>query len=197
VHLGPNVVLRFDLVDPDEEELARQLYEASTRDPLTRAYNRKTFMERLVAEVAFARRHEADLGVLLIDLDHFKHVNDTHGHMAGDIVLRLVAAQIARAIRLEDLFARYGGEEFVILTRGILPERLARFGERLRVAVERLVIRWEGVELRATISIGIATLADAGGDAASPLDLGTMMLSVADQRLYRAKESGRNRVVSA
>jgi diguanylate cyclase (GGDEF)-like protein len=193
VQLGPNVILRFGLVDPTEEDLARQLYEASTRDPLTRAFNRKAFMERLVSEVAFARRCNAHLGVLLMDLDHFKRVNDTHGHITGDVVLCIVAAQIARTIRLDDVFARYGGEEFVILTRGILSDKLVRFGERLRVAVEHLVIPCEGAPLRVTISIGIATLADAGGDAAS----GEMMLTLADQRLYKAKESGRNCVVSA
>jgi diguanylate cyclase (GGDEF)-like protein len=197
IQIGPNVVLRFALVDPTEENLARQLYEASTRDPLTQAFNRKAFTERLAAEVAYATRHRAHLGVLILDLDHFKNVNDTHGHAAGDVVLRVVAAQIARTIRLEDVFARYGGEEFVILTRGIGVDKLARFGDRLRVAVERLQIPWEGHDLRATVSVGVAMLAESGTEGAAAAELGERMVSLADQRLYRAKEQGRNRVVSA
>jgi diguanylate cyclase (GGDEF)-like protein len=188
--VGPNVVLRFALVDSTEEGLARQLYEASTRDSLTRAFNRRHFGERLASEVAYAVRHESHVGVLLMDIDHFKRVNDTHGHLAGDFVLRVVAAQIARTIRLEDTFARYGGEEFVILCRGIDETRLGAFGERIRRAVEKIPLMWESQELRVTISIGVSTLDQLDGDRAT----GETMLALADERLYTAKRLGRNRV---
>ncbi len=189
IQLGPNVVLRFAFLDATEEELARALYEASTRDALTRTFNRKHFTERLVSEVAYGVRHETRVSVLIFDLDHFKKINDTHGHLAGDVVLRIVAAQVMKTIRIEDLLARYGGEEFVILVRGIEQEKAGVFGDRVRRAVERLEIPWEGKILRATISVGVASLEERQSD-----PTGEAILSLADERLYRAKDAGRNRV---
>jgi diguanylate cyclase (GGDEF)-like protein len=131
------------------------------------------------------------LSLVLFDLDHFKKVNDTYGHLAGDVVLRVVCAQVQRTIRAEDVLSRYGGEEFVILVRGIEHPNVAHFGERVRKAVDRLVIPWEALQLKATISIGIASLSECGEAAA-----GEKILHLADERLYRAKSGGRNRVVA-
>jgi predicted component of type VI protein secretion system len=97
VQVGPNVVLRFAVLDEAEEQLAHQLYEASTKDALTKVYNRKYFVERLASEVAYAQRHKSPLALVLFDLDHFKKVNDTHGHLAGDVVLRCSRATAARS----------------------------------------------------------------------------------------------------
>ncbi len=191
LQIGPNVVLRFALIDEAEEQLAHQLYEASTKDALTRAYNRKYFIERLSAEVAYAHRHGTHLSLVLFDLDHFKSVNDTHGHLAGDVVLRVVSAQVLRTIRTEDVLSRYGGEEFVILIRGIEHANAAFFGERVRKAVERLSVPWESKMLKATISSGVASLSECGVAAS-----GEQVLHLADERLYRAKSGGRNKVVA-
>ncbi|MFO0675228.1 MAG: GGDEF domain-containing protein [Polyangiaceae bacterium] len=189
VQIGPNVVLRFTVMDEAEESLARQLYESSTRDALTRAWNRKYFVERLQSEVAYANRHRTRLGILLFDLDHFKKVNDTHGHLAGDEVLRAVSREVAKLIRVEDVFARFGGEEFVILVRGIELTNIALFAERVRRSVERLVIAWEKLSLRQTVSIGVAALSECGPEPTSEA-----LLQLADERLYRAKGAGRNQV---
>jgi diguanylate cyclase (GGDEF)-like protein len=191
LQIGPNVVLRFAILDEAEEKLAHQLYEASTKDALTKVYNRKYLLERMAAEEAYSHRHKSPLSVILFDLDHFKKVNDTHGHLAGDVTLRLVAAQVQRTIRTEDVLARYGGEEFVILVRGVAHANSARFAERVRKAVERLTIPWENVQLRATISVGVSSLAELpeGGQT------GDALLHLADGRLYEAKAGGRNRVV--
>ena len=191
VQVGPNVVLRFAVLDAAEEQLAHQLYEASTKDALTKVYNRKYFVERLSSEVAYAHRHKSHLSLVLFDLDHFKKVNDTHGHLAGDVVLRVVAAQVQRTIRTEDVLARYGGEEFVILVRGIAHPNVAHFGERVRKAVERLTIPWENLQLKATISVGVGSLSELEEGAS-----GEGVLHLADERLYRAKSGGRNRVVA-
>jgi two-component system cell cycle response regulator len=191
LQIGPNVVLRFGLIDEAEEQLAHQLYEASTKDALTRAYNRKYFVERLSAEVAYAHRHATHLSLVLFDLDHFKTVNDTYGHLAGDVVLRVVSAQVLRTIRTEDVLSRYGGEEFVILIRGIEHKNAAFFGERVRKAVERLAVPWENQILKATISCGVASLSECGENAN-----GEQVLHLADERLYAAKSGGRNCIVS-
>ncbi|HEY8041923.1 MAG TPA: GGDEF domain-containing protein [Polyangiaceae bacterium] len=190
IHVGPNVVLSFAIVDAQAERIAHQLYESSVQDPLTRAHNRRYLVERLAGEIAYARRHKTRLSLIIFDLDNFKRVNDTYGHLAGDDVLRDVAALVQRMIRAEDVFARFGGEEFVVLVRGIEHVNVGRFAERLRVAVERLEIASDAAVLRVTISVGFASLdelVEEGHDAEG-------LLRQADERLYRAKTDGRNRV---
>jgi diguanylate cyclase (GGDEF)-like protein len=189
IHVSPTIALRFAVMGEAEEVLARQLYEASTRDTLTRAYNRRYFNQRLIAEIAFAQRHKTNVSVILIDVDHFKRVNDTWGHKAGDEVLRELAVAIQGAIRAEDVFARYGGEEFAILVRGIDHRAAGAFAERLRVTVGKIDMPFAGETGKITISAGVASLSD--NPKASIDDL----LLLADERLYRAKEQGRNRVV--
>ncbi len=193
IGLGPNVVIAFSIVDAQVERVTQQLYESSVRDPLTKVHNRRYLVDRLAGESAYARRHGTRLALLLLDLDHFKKVNDTHGHLAGDDVLRDVAALLQRMIRAEDVLARYGGEEFVVLVRGIEHANVGRFAERLRAAVEGLEVAADGSVMRVTVSIGIASLSElprAQQDADS-------LLRLADERLYTAKEGGRNRVCGA
>ncbi len=193
IHLGPHVIVSFAVLDAQAERMAHQLYESSVRDTLTRAYNRRYLIERLASEIAYARRHNSPLALLIFDLDHFKRVNDTHGHLAGDDVLREVSALISRMIRVEDVFARFGGEEFVVLVRGIEQPNIVRFAERLRIGIERLEIASESTVLHVTVSIGCASLDELSDDQRTPEGL----LRLADDRLYRAKESGRNRVCGA
>jgi diguanylate cyclase (GGDEF)-like protein len=189
IQIGPAFVLRFRLIASDEEILARKLYESSTRDALTGIYNRKYATERLAVEVSYAQRHGTPFGIAIFDIDHFKRVNDEHGHQAGDGVLRVVAAQVQKAIRAEDVLARYGGEEFVVLVRGIDARGLSAMAERIRGSVERLSIPWGSRVLRATVSVGVASLAECG-----PKGAPEALVALADERLYQAKEGGRNRV---
>jgi two-component system cell cycle response regulator len=193
INIGPNVVIAFAVVDVQAERIAHQLYESSVRDPLTRAHNRRYLVERLASEIAYANRHRSRLGLILFDLDHFKRVNDTHGHLAGDDVLRDVSALVQRLIRAEDVFARFGGEEFVVIVRGIEHTNVGRFAERLRSAVEQLEIASEQDVLHVTISAGYATLDELPKDLRNADDL----LRMADERLYRSKQAGRNRVTGA
>jgi diguanylate cyclase (GGDEF)-like protein len=192
IQVGPNVSLGFSLIDEKGEQLAKRLYESSTRDALTQAYNRRYFAERLASEVAYANRHKTRLAVVIFDLDHFKKVNDDHGHLAGDDVLKAVAQGVAKMIRVEDVFARYGGEEFVVIVRGIEHKNVALFGERIRKHIERLEVHWESARIKPTVSVGVASLEECG-------DMGTCesLLLLADERLYQAKHEGRNRVVAA
>jgi diguanylate cyclase (GGDEF)-like protein len=189
VQVGPATVLRFGLARSDEEALARRLYESSTRDALTHLYNRKYVSERLAAEIAYAGRHGTQVSVLLFDIDHFKRTNDSFGHAAGDAVLRIVAAQASKAVRTEDVVARYGGEEFLVLVRGVSPGNARVLANRLRVAIERLSIPWDAHTLKATVSVGVASLSECRESPTAEA-----LVSLADGRLYRAKAAGRNRV---
>jgi two-component system, cell cycle response regulator len=192
IQLGSKLALRFVITDEAEEMLERQLFESSTRDHLTRAYSRRYLMGRIAAEVAHARRHATALGLLLFDIDQFKRTNDTHGHLVGDAVLRAVADRVRVLIRIEDVFARFGGEEFVVLIRAKGPSDAAQLAERLRASTEAMTVRAEGAEVRVTISIGVALLAEL-----SPEAVGKELIALADKRLYRAKEEGRNRVCAS
>ncbi len=189
IQLGPTVLFRFAVTDEAEERLQRQLFESSIRDPLTHAYNRKYLNERLAAEVAHARRHGTKLALLVLDLDDFKGVNDRHGHLAGDAVLRRVAEVVVGVIRIEDVFARFGGEEFVVLTRGDGVHNASQLGERLRRAIEEATVRFEGTPIPVTVSVGVADLDELAQPSGSQA-----LIERADARLYRAKALGRNRV---
>ena len=159
IQIGPNVVLRFAILDEAEEQLAHQLYEASTKDALTKCFNRKYFVERLAAEVAYSHRHKSPLSIVLFDLDHFKKVNDTWGHLAGDVVLRVVAAQVQRTIRTEDVLARYGGEEFVC-SSAASPRELGPV-RRAGAKGGRAAARSLGADRdAATISVGVGSLSE-------------------------------------
>jgi diguanylate cyclase (GGDEF)-like protein len=193
INIGPNVTLSFAIVDSQAERMAHELYESAVRDTLTKAHNRRYLIERLGSEIAYARRHGTPLSLVLFDIDHFKRVNDAHGHLAGDAALREIAALVTGMIRVEDVFARFGGEEFVVLTRGIEHGGAGRFAERLRAAVEKLAILAEGAQIKTTISAGYTSLSEL------PVAQRTAegLIRLADERLYRAKEAGRNRTCGA
>lgn len=191
VQIGLHVGFRFTLVDERQELLLRQLYRSSTRDALTGVCNRRHFDDRLVAEVAYARRHSTDVSLIIVDIDFFKQVNDTHGHAAGDTVLRQVAQTLQHQLRVEDILSRVGGEEFAIILRGVGISGAARLGERLRTAVAETSPVAQGVPIPVTISVGCAALSETNPATEQAL------FSTADKRLYAAKRSGRNRVVSA
>lgn len=191
LNLGPRVAFRFSAATEHEERALKQLYESSVRDPLTGAFNRHYFSSQLTSELAYAARHEQPLSVILLDLDYFKKVNDTYGHLGGDAALVHVSQLFAKALRTEDLLARYGGEEFVILLRGITVDHAVAVAERLRQSLEAQHVVHGDTSFAVTASFGCASLACC--QSASP----DALLETADRRLYRAKEAGRNRVVSS
>jgi len=188
VQIG-HTLLRFALQDQIELEAGKRVYEASVRDGLTGAFNRRYFEERLVGEFAFAARHGTPLCVLFADIDHFKRINDRWGHPAGDKVLRYIGAALRATVRAEDMIARYGGEEFAVLARGTDVPGARVLAERLRVLVERTPVPWEGEEISVTLSIGFAHN-HSGAATADP----QRMVMAADTALYAAKRAGRNRV---
>jgi diguanylate cyclase (GGDEF)-like protein len=193
IQLGPNVVFRFSVTDESEAELQQKLFDSSTRDGLTQLYNRRYFDERLVAEIAYARRHATPLCLIMIDVDRFKAINDALGHLVGDSVLRAVAGEVVRVVRTEDVVARYGGEELVVLARATGHDAGARLAERIRAAIADLDVTPPppASEVKVTISLGVAALDEVPKDAPD-----TSLVDLADERLYAAKEGGRNRIVT-
>jgi diguanylate cyclase (GGDEF)-like protein len=172
------------------EESQRSLREQANTDTLTKLANRRFFTHIATKELSLMRRQKEYFAVLMMDLDHFKQVNDTYGHAAGDQVLKSVAGALSTNVREEDTVARLGGEEFVVSSP--YTNRLAAIvlAERLRKAVEALDVRYEGNRIPVTISIGIA-LQPHDGDSLESL------LAAADERLYTAKQGGRNRFCAA
>lgn len=189
IQFGKNVVLKYSLQSDVEGKYAEQLYEAATRDALTGLLNRRFFDDQLGKDVAHAQRHESPLSVLVFDLDHFKRVNDTYGHPAGDKVLAAMGLVVRKSVRAEDVACRLGGEEFAIVMRATGWDGAVHMAERLRVAVEDYPFEADGTRLSVTISVGTSTLDPSRHDEPSGL------LEEADQALYRAKDEGRNRVV--
>jgi diguanylate cyclase (GGDEF)-like protein len=188
IQLGARAIVQFSRQSEDQEEVQRRLYESATRDPLTLAANRRVFDEHLAREASHARRHDGAFSLLVFDIDHFKRINDEHGHAAGDEVLRRLGERVAASIRVEDVFCRTGGEEFALVTRDPSLAGAQQFGERLRRLVEADPFIASGRALAVTISVGVATWSN---DHPTPAAL----LEIADAALYEAKRSGRNRVV--
>lgn len=168
--------------------LNKELEEVSITDALTHVYNRRYFMERLRQELKRVGRYGPPASLLMIDIDHFKRVNDTWGHQAGDTVLSGVASLIKSSLRETDIFARYGGEEFGLIATATNADGAAVLGERIRGLVERSEFVHEEKSLRVTVSIGIATWSPGIKE-----DFDAM-IRLADEALYRAKHEGRNRV---
>ncbi len=188
IQVGRTTVLRFAYHDEIDESFHENLMSSALRDPLTRLFNKRYFLDRLDSELKFARRHEASLSLLMLDLDHFKLVNDTHGHLAGDAVLVNLAGVLTRAVRNEDVVARFGGEELAIILRAIPLEPAIQLADRLRRLVEQTVTEFGGMELRATVSVGAA------GYPTTRAETIEALIDAADKALYRAKDAGRNRV---
>ena len=170
--------------------LQSALQEQATRDGLTGLYNRRYLDETLEREIARAHRERYPLSLVMIDLDHFKVINDTYGHRAGDEMLRVLARLLQSDVRAEDVPCRYGGEEFLVLLPKMTPAAAGDRAERWRRAFAETAVSFDGRSLGATASIGVAGFPDHG---ATPDELTRR----ADEALYRAKREGRNRVVIA
>jgi diguanylate cyclase (GGDEF)-like protein len=190
IGLGRRTALRFSLQDDLEEQALIRVHESALRDRLTGAYNRGVFDDRLHSEFAYSRRRQTPLAVMLFDIDHFKKLNDTHGHQAGDAVLKGVAEVVQSTVRSEDVFARYGGEEFAVIARGISQRSAHVLAERIRMAIEDHTTNFKGVAIRATVSVGVIHVPSTA-QVPNPASL----VASADACLYEAKHQGRNRVV--
>ncbi len=177
----------------DDIKRVRRLERESQTDGLTSLYNRRYLDQRLFREVARAQLDSAELCVLSIDVDHFKWINDQHGHLAGDRVLQELARRIASSCRATDVVARYGGEEIAVLMPNTNATGATDAAERIRRAVSDAPFPVSGsdVQLRCTVSVGLAAL-DPTRDEAP-----TSLLDRADAALYEAKRSGRNRVIAS
>lgn len=190
--LGPDVTLILEASDQSTQALLQEMYLGATQDPLTGLLNRRAFQDRFQEEAAATSRHDLQACLALIDIDHFKSVNDTYGHPAGDAVLVEVAQRLSSCLRTEDILARYGGEEFIVLARITLLEGTRVLLERMRQCVEAtpfvVPTDKEDRSIKVTLSAGFTALIKGS----------TMEQAVerADGALYEAKEKGRNRVIA-
>ena len=171
-----------------ENAYHEEIYRLTTVDGLTQIFNKRYFAETLEREIGRAQRYRRDLSLILFDIDHFKNVNDTYGHLAGDSVLKQLANVIKGRIRREDVLARYGGEEFAIILPEIDHHNALAFGEKIRRITEKALFRFEDTDIPVTVSVGIATLTPEVQDLPE-------FVKMADDRLYAAKANGRNCVV--
>ncbi len=163
-----------------------EIYNLAITDGLTQAANKRHLLDFLEREIARAVRHERPLSLVMFDLDHFKKINDTYGHLAGDRMLVGIAQYVASSVRREELFARYGGEEFAVVLPEADLDEAAGFCERIRLLIDSAIFEFDQHQMRATISLGATTLRK--GDTVQSL------VERADTQLYQAKRSGRNRV---
>ena len=164
-----------------------EIYQMTIVDGLTQINNKRYFLEFLEREMGRCHRYNRALSLIMFDIDHFKKINDTNGHLAGDYVLRELANVIKQRVRKEECFARYGGEEFAIVQPEAGPENARRFAEKIRKLTEDHHFEFEQKAIPVTVSIGVA---DMTGDMTEPLQF----IKSADSNLYKAKKTGRNRV---
>lgn len=168
-------------------ELIRKMKEEASSDGLTGVLNHRAFREKLFEELYRARRYEHTLTLFMLDLDNFKRINDEHGHLFGDYMLKAVSDIVKNSIRMTDTAARYGGEEFTVILVNTDAEQSCGTAERIRKTVEEFTFEYDGIQDRITVSIGIASFPSDSGDAVS-------LIKAADEAMYNAKRAGKNRV---
>ena len=173
-----------------EAQYHEEIYRLTIIDGLTQVYNKRYLLEFLEREMSRCSRHQRDLSLVLLDLDHFKKINDAYGHLAGDYVLRELAATLKSRIRREECFARYGGEEFALVLPETGQQNTVFLADKLRKIIEQHPFIFEGKRMPVTFSAGVA---DMSTEHDSPLSF----IKTADERLYEAKHRGRNQVVGA
>ena len=171
----------------DLRKLRDKLGVLSNTDPLTGVHNRRYFMEAATGQMERANRHDSESFIIILDLDHFKAVNDKYGHQSGDMVLQEVALRVTAVMRPYDLFARYGGEEFILFVMDMDRESAVRLAERIRLGIAATLIKMVDASTEVTVSLGVAQ--------ATPVSKLEKAIANADKALYRAKNEGRNRVV--
>ena len=187
-------IMKIEYKSEAEIRSEENLLHRASFDELTGIFNRQHFIKLATMEMSYASRHKLPVGIILMDIDNFKLVNDTYGHQSGDFVLAQFANTVIENKRTEDIFARYGGEEFIILPRGEIHKKDMRVQcERIRKAVEKFEFCLDGVHMRITVSLGFHLLKVDGSDVEAILH---ELIRKADQALYLAKERGRNRTES-
>lgn len=184
-----NCIYRFLAGGNVESEYHEEIYRLTIIDALTGVHNKRFLLEFLDRELARSARHARPLSVLMLDIDHFKAINDELGHLGGDVTLRDLAASIRANVRREDLFARYGGEEFAVVLVETPLKGALELADRLRRLIELREFNYETKPYRVTVSVGVASTAGEPGLNA------TELVRRADENLYQAKHQGRNRVV--
>jgi len=187
IQISRETILEFTYLDKTRQISEKKRYEMGTTDPVTGTFNKRYFLDRLHEEFSFAKRSKRELSLMIFDIDFFKKLNDNHGHLAGDFVLQKLGQLIAKTIRAHDIFCRYGGEEFVILMRDTSAQNAVNLADRLRKIVADQQFMYENKLLPVTISCGVSIVAE-------HLNTENDFVAEADGYLYKAKESGRNRV---
>lgn len=189
IQLGSTVVFKYLRLDPCDERFQREMFERTVRDTLTGLYNRRYFLNQIHPLAELNAMRELGLAIIMVDVDHFKRINDNFGHDIGDVVLCEVATILRESTRAEDLIARYGGEEFIVALPSASRELAVGRAEKIRSNLARRRIDVFGCELQVTASLGLAF-----SPAGRPRDIAGL-ISSADHALYEAKQTGRNRVV--
>jgi len=184
------IVSTFGFLMLHKERADGEAVRMATIDPLTGAYNRRTFHDIAERELGRARRADQPLSIIIVDIDHFRPVNEQHGNRAGDEILRRVADLIRTALRKEDMLVRYGGEEFLVMLPEVPGPGAVVVAGRIRKAVEAETLMVEGRSLQLTVSVGVSARLDEGPESIERL------LARADEALALAKQRGRNRVVA-
>ena len=187
IKVGPTIFKYLSGADV-EAQYHEEIYRMTIIDGLTQAHVKRYLLEALEKEIIRARRHTRELSFIMFDIDHFKKINDHHGHLAGDFVLKELARIVHQRIRRDEVFARYGGEEFAIVLPETNLEGARALAEGLREKIEQSRFVFQGDTIPVTVSIGVSMLSDSDK---TSMDL----IRAADAKLYEAKRAGRNRVV--
>jgi len=190
IQISSSTIFKFAYQDNLENIFHKELYKMAVVDAVTGVFNKRYFLDRLKEEFSHAKRTKQPLSLIMMDVDHFKKINDTHGHLVGDFVLTHLAQTVKKMVRGEDVFARYGGEEFVAVLRGTDEKGAYQLAERIRKTIEKTPATFESLTLSLTISLGIASLSEE--EFGSP----EAFIEAADQFLYKSKQAGRNRTNS-
>ena len=189
IMFGVSSVFKFAIQDSLEAKFQKKLYESSVNDHLTGAFNKKYFLDTLSKEFSYSLRHHSSLGLLMLDIDFFKKINDTYGHIVGDMVLKEFVKRIKNNLRNEDILCRYGGDEFAVIVRDFKYGFIKIAAERIRLFFNGKSINCKDHKINISVSIGAATIDNEN------IETSEDMIALADANLYKAKQSGGNCIV--
>ncbi len=189
VLIGTRLHFKFSMEFADYQIVQNQKYQQANYDSLTKLYNKRFFIDLLSREFSFSRRNKQPLSLLMMDIDYFKKINDSYGHLAGDQVLSQLGHLLKKELRHENVACRYGGEEFAVILRHANPTAAETVAERIRSRIEQLTVSYMNHYLKLTVSIGVSTYEHCNFETYEEL------INSADEQLYEAKHNGRNRVI--